>query len=443
MPSLQELRRDAREIFAAALKAADPIDATKRHLRTERSLLWIGERFYDLSQHERVFIVGAGKASGRMALALQGLLRERLSGGIVIVKRGYAVSAEKIDIVEAGHPIPDQAGVDATEKIIALLRQTGERDLVLCPISGGGSALLTAPVPGLSLEAKQRTTEALLQCGAAIQEINAVRKHISKVKGGRLAKLACPSALASLILSDVVGDPIAAIASGPTAPDPSTFGDCLELIKRYALGAKIPPFVRDFLAAGARGEVEETPKPGANVFDRIYNFVVGNNQLALSAARQKAEALGYHVLALSSSLEGEARGVAAEHAAIAKQIRSNGKPVGPPACVISGGETTVKVLGDGLGGRNQEFALSAAIEIEGLEGVVALSGGTDGTDGPTDAAGGVVDGTTLQRAKAKGLEARDFLDRNDSYHFLQATGDLLVTGPTFTNVMDIRLVLVA
>ncbi|HEU4344963.1 MAG TPA: glycerate kinase [Candidatus Binatia bacterium] len=443
MPSLQDLRRDAREIFAAALKAADPIDATQRHLRIEGNLLLIGERSYDLSQYDRLFIVGAGKASARMALALQELLGERLSGGIVIVKRGYAVSVENIDIVEAGHPIPDQAGVDATEKIIALLRQTGERDLVLCPLSGGGSALLTSPVTGISLEAKQRTTEALLQCGAAIQEINSVRKHLSKVKGGRMAKLACPSDLIALILSDVVGDPIDAIASGPTAPDPSTFKNCLEIIRRYALGAKIPGLVRDFLTRGTRGEVEETPKPGDDIFDRVHNFIVGNNQLALSAARQKAEALGYHALALSSSIEGEARVVAQDHAAIARQIRSSGKPVVPPACVISGGETTVKVLGDGLGGRNQEFALSAALEIADLEGVVVLSGGTDGTDGPTDAAGGIVDSTTLKRAKTKALEARDFLDRNDSYHFLQATGDLLVTGPTFTNVMDIRLVLVA
>lgn len=443
MLSLEQLRRHARDIFAAALEAADPVAATRRHLRIDENRLRIGGQIYDLSRYERLFVIGAGKASARMALAVHELLQQRIDGGVVIVKHGYAVAVDRLDVFEAAHPIPDQAGVDATEKIIGLLRQSRENDLVLCLISGGGSALLTCPVDGLGLEEKRQTTDALLHCGATIQEINALRKHLSKVKGGRLAVLASPSTVAALILSDVIGDPIDAIASGPTAPDPSTFADCLKIVERYSLAAKIPRPAMEYLARGERGEVEETPKPGAAVFDRVHNLIVGNNQIALSAARQRAEGLGYHAMVLSSSIEGEARKVAADHAAIAEQILDDGKPLAPPACIISGGETTVRVLGDGLGGRNQEFALAAAIELEGRDRVVVLSGGTDGTDGPTDAAGGVVDGTTIERARVLALDAGDFLRRNDSYHFLQATGDLLVTGPTFTNVMDVRLVLVA
>ncbi len=440
---LEQLRRDARDIFGAALEAADPITATKRHLSVDGDRLQIGPQVYDLSRYDRLFIIGAGKASARMGLAAHDLLQERITGGAVIVKQGYAVPVGKLDILEAAHPVPDQAGVEATAKIIELLRQTGgEKDLVLCLISGGGSALLTCPVDGVSLKEKRETTEALLRCGAAIQEINALRKHLSKVKGGRLAALASPSTLAALILSDVIGDPLDAIASGPTAPDPSTFDDCLQIVERYALKHKIPPAALEFLARGVRGEVEETPKPGSAAFDRVHNQIVGNNQIALSAARRRAETLGYQAMVLSSSIEGEAKEVAADHAAIARRVMSDGKPVNPPACIISGGETTVRILGDGLGGRNQEFALAAAIDLDGCERVVVLSGGTDGTDGPTDAAGGLVDGTTIQRARALGLDARDFLRRNDSYHFLHATGDLLVTGPTFTNVMDVRLVLV-
>jgi hydroxypyruvate reductase len=270
-----------------------------------------------------------------------------------------------------------------------------------------------------------------------------VRKHISKIKGGRLARLAHPATLVSLILSDVVGDDLDAIASGPTVPDSSSFADCLLVVERYELKEKIPPRVRAFLEAGAGGEVEETPKAGEPIFQHVRNVIVGNNRMAVEAARVKAEGLGYNTLALSSFIEGEAKVVAAAHAAIAKEIITTGNPIRRPACVLSGGETTVAVRGAGLGGRNQEFSLAAAAAIDGADGVVILSGGTDGTDGPTDAAGGVVDGTTLQRGRDKDLDAADFLRRNDSHTFLSAVGDLLVTGPTLTNVMDLRLVLIA
>jgi glycerate 2-kinase len=441
--SLSQQRHDARTIFEAALEASDPALAITRHLRLERETLWAGQRPYDLSQHAKICVIGAGKATAKMALALEELLGERLSGGLVIVKRGHTVRLRTLEIVEAGHPIPDQAGVDATKSIIDLLTRVGEKDLVICLVSGGASSLLCCPVDGLSLQDKQKTTEALLDCGARIQEINAIRKHISKVKGGRLAELARPATVLTLILSDVVGDPIDHIGSGPTAPDSSSFADCLSIIHRYGIATRVPQPVKKLLEKGAAGVIAETPKAGAPVFHKIQNLLVGNNQAALSAAKERAEALGYETVTLSSSIEGEARKVATDHAAMAKALRLDRARIRRPVCIVSGGETTVTIQGGGLGGRNQEFALAAAIELDGVERVVVLSGATDGTDGPTDAAGGIVDGTTVRRAREKGLDARDYLRRNDSYSFLKAVDDLLMTGPTLTNVMDVRLLLVS
>jgi glycerate 2-kinase len=443
MRSLKQLRQDARIIFEAGLEAADPVVSIRRHLRVDGPILDAGERVYDLTNYKNIYVVGAGKATAKMARAVEELLDERITGGIVIVKRGHTVPLRQLEVVEAGHPIPDQAGVNATETIVGLLRRTLETDLILCLISGGASALLASSRTGLSLQDKQQTTQALLNCGARIHEVNAIRKHISKVKGGRLAELAYPSTIVSLILSDVIGDAVDSIGSGPTAPDSSTFADCLSIIERYGVGEMIPGVVRRFLQKGAAGEATETPKAGDPIFHKVQNLIVGNNQSALLAAKESAEALGYHVLALSSSVEGEASKAALDHAAIAKDVLAGRGRVHRPACIISGGETTVTIEGDGLGGRNQEFALAAAVEIDGMEGVVVLSGGTDGTDGPTDAAGAIVDGTTLQRATEKGLDARDYLRRNDSYPLLKTIGDLLVTGPTLTNVMDLQLVLVA
>jgi hydroxypyruvate reductase len=302
---------------------------------------------------------------------------------------------------------------------------------------------MSCPVENLSLQDKQAMTRLLLDCGAKIHEVNAVRKHLSQVKGGRLAKLAYPATIVSLILSDVVGDPIDSIASGPTAPDGSTFLDCWRIVQRYGLAERIPRSVRDFLQRGLQGIANETPKPGDPLFEKVQNVIIGNNRTALLAAKERAEGLGFNTLILSGFIEGEAREAGGFHAAIAKEILTTGNPVRRPACVISGGETTVTIRGDGHGGRNQEFALAAAINIEGMDGAVMLSAGTDGTDGPTDAAGAIVDGNTVQRAKTQGLDAGDYLQRNDSYHFLEATDDLLITGPTFTNVMDLRLVLVS
>lgn len=440
MKPLAELRNDAMGIFQAGLRAADPFSAILRHVKFAGQQLQAGEKRYDLTRVSAIYAIGAGKASARMAQAMEQILGGRLSG-VVNVKYGHAVPLKAVKVNEAGHPLPDEAGVRGTREILRLLEHCDERSVVLFLISGGGSALLPCPAEGLTLDDKQRTTQALLDCGATIQEINAVRKHISRVKGGRLAKAAYPATVVSLILSDVVGDSLDSIASGPTVPDSSKFADCLRVIDRYRLHEMLPPAVRSYLQRGAEGELEETPKPNDPIFHRVQNLIVGSNRLALSAAKEKAEELGYRALILSSLIQGDTREAAGVHAAIGKEVVETGNPVPRPACIISGGETTVTICGGGLGGRNQEFALAAALGIAGSEGIVVLSGGTDGTDGPTDAAGAMADGTTVQRAKDKGLDPERHLETNDSYHFFRSLDDLLVTGPTFTNVMDLRLVL--
>jgi glycerate 2-kinase len=439
--SSAELRNDVMSIFQAGLNAADPVGAIHRHVNLAGDQLMVGETAYDLARYKELVAVGAGKASARMAQALEDLLGARLSGA-VNVKYGHGVPLKFIAITEAGHPLPDEKGVRGTLKILERLEPCDEESLVFFLISGGGSALLPCPADGLTLRDKQVMTQALLDCGATIQEMNALRKHVSRVKGGRLAKAAYPATVIALILSDVVGDALDSIASGPTVPDPYCFTDCLGVIDRYGIGDKIPPSVRQYLERGAAGEFEETPKAQDPAFQKVQNLIIGSNRLAMEAAKRKAEELGYRSLILSSLIQGETREAAALHAAIAKEIRATGHPVAPPACVISGGETTVTIRGNGLGGRNQEFALGAAIGIADSSGIVVLSAGTDGTDGPTDAAGAIVDGMTVQKARRIGLDAMQFLQDNDSYHFFQPLGDLLATGPTLTNVMDLHLLLV-
>lgn len=437
------LREHASEIFQAGLRAADPVEAVRRHVRVEGETLLVGEGSYNLAGLAGIHLVGMGKASAAMAPPLMELLGSRISGGVINVKYGHAKALSGIRVNEAGHPVPDEAGERGTKEIIAYLQGTGPDDLVFCLISGGGSALSPAPAQGLALEDKQAVTSRLLECGATIHEINAVRKHLSRVKGGQLAGRVYPSTLVSLLLSDVIGDDLDTIASGPTVPDRSTFADCLRILDRHGIREAIPGTALSHLEEGARGEIPETPKADDPAFADTRNVIVGSNAMAVEAARRKAEDLGYHALVLSSFIEGETRHVAAVHTAIAREILSTGNPIPKPACVISGGETTVTIQGEGKGGRNQEFALAAALKIRGLEDVVILSGGTDGTDGPTDAAGAVADGQTVDRGLAMGLDAEGHLTANDSYHFFQHLDDLLMTGPTFTNVMDLRLVLVA
>ncbi|MGB7297473.1 MAG: glycerate kinase, partial [Candidatus Aminicenantales bacterium] len=368
--SCDRIRKDALAIFQAGLKAVGAANAVGKHVRLENDILTVGDKSYDLANYGGIFVIGAGKASAEMARPLEEILEDRLCSGVVNVKYGHGRPLRRVEVIEAGHPVPDKAGLRGTEKIKETLRRTGDKDLVIFLLSGGGSALLPSPAPGLTLEDKQRLTQLLLESGADIREINAIRKHISAVKGGQLARLAFPSTLISLILSDVIGDRLDSIASGPTVPDSTTFQDGLRILEKYGLTRKIPAAVLDHLEKGARGEVEETPKLRDPAFVRTQNLIVGSNIQALRAAEEKAKALGYSCLILSSSIEGETREIARMHAALAREILTSGHPVRRPACLISGGETTVTIRGRGLGGRNQEFALAAAIAVEGLADVV-------------------------------------------------------------------------
>ena len=438
---MKNLRLDIRKIFDAGLKAADPGEAIRRTVKLTEKQLMIGDREYDLGSFDGVMVVGAGKAAASMTTALEGILGSYVTGGVITTKYGHGLALKVVSVTEAGHPIPDESGVRGSERILNLLESAGERDLILCVISGGGSALLPMPAGDISLHDKRKTTQVLLDCGADIHEVNTIRKHISGIKGGRLAEAAFPGTLVTFMLSDVIGDDPDVIASGPTVPDRSTFRDCIKIVDKYDLGEKLPHSVIEYLKSGVQGTEPETPKPGDLVFDRSLALVIGSCALSVSSAKQKAVELGYDTIILSSCIEGETREVAKVHAAIAKEILKSGNPVSAPGCVISGGETTVTIRGDGLGGRNMEFVLATAIEIDGLGGVTVLSGGTDGTDGPTDAAGAIADGSTVQTARARGLDAANYLRNNDSYHFFEATGDLLITGPTMTNVMDLRIFL--
>jgi glycerate 2-kinase len=440
---LARLRIDAQEVFKAGLEAVNPANAINKYLCLKDHRLTVGDIKYDLTKFEYIYVIGAGKASAAMAQGVEKLLGEKLNSGLINTKYDHGLPLRKIQLTESGHPVPDEAGFLGAQKIVELLEKTGQKDLVIFLISGGGSALLPYPAEGLSLEDKQKVTKTLLEVGANIHEINALRKHMSLVKGGRLARFAFPSTLISLILSDVIGDDLDSIASGPTIPDRSTFGDCLYILDKYHIRDRVPPVVVELMEKGAKGEIEESPKSGDPVFERTQNIIIGSNIQAVEAAKKKAHNLGYNTLILSTFIEGETKDVAKVHAALAKEILSSGNPIGRPACVISGGETTVTIHGKGLGGRNQEFALAAAIDIAGLKGVVVLSAGTDGTDGPTEAAGAIADETSVERAGKMGIDAERFLHENDSYHFFQSLGDLIITGPTHTNVMDLRLVLAA
>ena len=421
------LRKHARTIFQAALSAADPAGAVERYLKRR-----------DFSRFQNIYVVGAGKAGASMAQAAERVLGRRIAAGLLNVKYGYTAKLRRIELNECGHPVPDENGVAGAERIAGIAAGAGKDDLVICLISGGASALMPAPAEGITLEEKQATTRLLLASGANIHEINSIRKHISRIKGGQLARLAAPARVESLMLSDVIGDNLDVIGSGPTAPDASTFAGALGILDRYGIRERVPASVRERIEQGAGGAVPETPKPDDPVFARVRNTIVGSNRLALAAAATRARALGYRTLVLSSEIQGEAREIARMHAAIASEIARTGHPMKPPACVITGGETTVTLRGDGLGGRAQEFTLAAAIDIAGLENVVVFCAGTDGSDGPTNAAGAVADGQTLGRKP----DARRYLDRNDSYHYFEALDDLVITGPTNTNVMDACIVLV-
>lgn len=440
---VKEMRQHAREIFQAALKAVDPVEAILRHVKQVDDGLQIGAHRFKFEDYDRILVTGAGKAGAAMAKALEDLLGNRISDGVIVVKEGHGLPLQHVRLHEAGHPVPDDRGIRGAEDVLSLVKAAGERDLVICVISGGGSALLVAPAEGVTLADKQEVTRLLLACGADIHEINTVRKHLSRAKGGGLARLAYPATVVSLILSDVIGDDLNVIASGPAVPDTSTFADARDVFRKYDIWNQVPESVRKRFQRGVAGDIDDTPKAGDAVFQRCYFELVGTNIQALIAASKEARRKGYQSLILSSTVEGEAREVAKMFVAIAKEVRSSANPISAPACILCGGETTVTIQGEGKGGRNQEFALASAMIIDGMENIVVLGGGTDGTDGPTDAAGAVADGSTITRARATNLDPLDHLRRNDSYHFFQPLGDLILTGPTRTNVSDVYMVLVA
>jgi hydroxypyruvate reductase len=432
-------------VMAAALDAVDPARAVQQHLRRSGNTLHIGHRTIALDQVERVFVIGAGKAGVPMACATAEIIGERLSGGVVVTKEGHAENNilegfAHLQLLEAGHPIPDERGVAGTQQIIELLRGTTERDLVIALISGGGSALLTRPVDGISLADIQSLTGALLRCGATINEINTLRKHLDTVKGGGLARLAHPAPLTALILSDVVGNPLDVIASGPSVPDTTSFADALEILDRYNVASDIPSSILTYLYQGAAGEIRETPKPGDPTFDHVTNIVIGSNGQAAQAALETARSAGMNTLLLTTFLQGEAREAGRLIGSIARELAISGNPIARPACIVIGGETTVTLRGNGRGGRNQELALAAVPEIAGLSNIALVTLATDGGDGPTDAAGAVVTGETFTRAAALGLASTTYLARNDSYAFFAPLGDLLRPGPTQTNVNDLAFI---
>jgi glycerate 2-kinase len=435
-------RRQVVSVLEAALEAVDPAAAVRRFVRRDGNRLFIDGQTYDLDAFEHIYVVGAGKADAAMAQAIEELLGERITAGVVNVKYEHLLPTRLIELNEASHPVPDTAGVAGSQRIAEMLASAAKNDLVICLISGGGSALMTLPVEGITLDDMQALTEALLRAGANIVEINAIRKHLDQLKGGKLARLAAPARVVSLILSDVVGNPLDSIASGPTVPDTSTFADALQLLERYGLMGKVPASVEDVLERGARGEIADNPGKGDPLFERTQNVIVASNDLAAEAAQRAAEALGMNTLLLSTYVEGEAREVAKVLAAIAKEIRAAGRPVPVPACVVIGGETTVTLRGDGKGGRNQEMALAAAIAIQGMADVAIVCLATDGTDGPTDASGAYADGHTVSRARDLKLDPWAHLGRNDAYPFFSALDDLLLTGPTQTNVNDLAFVFV-
>lgn len=436
------LRADVWRIVQAALAAVDPTACVHRALRREGDRLRAGDHVYDLRRTRRVVVVGMGKAAARMAVAVEETLGDRISAGLVVTADGYRVPTRRVEVVEAGHPVPDARGLAAARRIAALVDGAGEDDLVIVLISGGGSALLTLPAEGLSLDDLAQVNALLLRSGAPIPEMNAVRKHLSQVKGGELARRAAPARVLALILSDVLGDPLDVIASGPTVPDPTTYADAERVLRGYGLWDEVPLSVQEHIAAGARGGLPETPKPGDPLFARVANVLVGTGRVAAEAARAEGEALGYQGLILTTTLAGEAREVGKVVAAVAREVVRFGRPVGRPGLLVAAGETTVTVRGPGKGGRNQELVLAAARGIAGIPGVVICALGTDGRDGPTDAAGGMVDGGTVARMQGRGIDAREALAQNDSYRALAAAGDLVVTGPTGTNVADLCLVLV-
>ena len=431
-----DYRKATRRILQEALAAVDPYRAVLKHLEFDGEVISIGSNVFRAKDFDRLSILGAGKAGFAMARACEEVLGDALSEGFIIVKEGHGGKLDKFEVFEGSHPLPSEKNYRGCKSLLERANAAGERDLVILLISGGGSALLPAPVEGVSLEDKLRTTKMLLECGATIGETNCIRKHLSQIKGGGLARALAPARIAALVLSDVIGDRLDTIASGPITADSSSFEDSWQIIRGYGLLDQLPPSVIEHIGLGREGKRRETLKEGDPIFEKVAPpVIVGNNSMALEAARKKAEEEGFEVLHLSSTLEGESRELAKFFCALARERFEKSRK--QPLLLLGGGETTVNVRGTGLGGRNQEFALACVRELSKLEGAFAIGFATDGTDGPCDAAGAHADWESMERASKAGLDPALYLENNDAYHFFEALGDLIKTGPTGSNVCDI------
>lgn len=441
------IRRIVLELLEEAVNASDPRIAIKKYLMlsNDRKTLKVGKATFKLKESGNLYVVGAGKASGAMTEEVEKLLGEEISEGCVSILRGTRnmFKTKIVELRESSHPIPGDDSVEATKRILTVVDKATPKDMILCLFSGGGSSLFSLPPPSVKLEDFEKVIQLLLKRGAPINDLNAVRKHISQVSGGGLAKITaskgCPTI--ALVLSDVVGDPLDVVAGGPTAPDTTTFKDAVEVLKRYDIWDTAPEAVKRQLVRGLNGEVPETPKHGSDVFSRVHNFVIGSCRQACYAANKKARELKMHSMVLSTMVQGEAREAGKITGSIAKELSKYDSPIKKPAAVIMGGETTVTVHGEGIGGRNQELALGASESIDRVTKVGIASMGTDGVDGPTDAAGAIVDGFTAMKAQTMNLSIGEYLSRNDSNAFFRKLGDgLIMTGPTGTNVNDIIIV---
>ncbi|TMI06533.1 glycerate kinase [Candidatus Bathyarchaeota archaeon] len=437
-------RRVIAEALSQALSTANPQTILRSKVKLRGNILGVATLSLRLSEFRRVLVIGGGKASASMALEIERILDDWITGGSVNIP-AYTKpwpESSRIDFNPANHPVPSEEAVRGVRDMLELVGQPSRDDLVICLISGGGSALMPLPFPGLRLSDKQKTTRLLLKSGASIDEINAVRKHLSEIKGGQLAEKLYPAMVVSLIISDVVGDKLESIASGPTVPDDTTYSDAYNVLKRRGLWPRVPKSVRNHIQKGKERRSPETPKEKSWVFKRVHNILIGTNKESCKAATRALAKRGYHALILSTRLQGEAKEAGKVLSSIVSEIRENRHPIAPPAAIIAGGETTVTVRGKGLGGRNQELVLSTALSIRGMPGVVVSSIGTDGIDGPTDAAGAVADGATVERGLKKRLYADAFLRDNNSYPFFKKLNDLVITGPTGTNVNDITIAII-
>jgi glycerate-2-kinase len=437
-PKIQKSRALALQSLQYAVNKVDPTHLLNAKIQVQKGILKIENHQYNLSEFSHVYIVGGGKASGKMAQAMEELLGPHLTAGVVIVPYGAKQKTRLIKIQEANHPVPDQNGVEGTKQIVSIAEQAGVDDLLICLLSGGGSSLMPFPKNGVSLQDKQEITSAILKSGAPITQVNIVRKHLSEFKGGWLAKKAFPATVLNLVLSDVMGDPLDSIASGPTVPDNSTFSDAKAVLENYHLWDKAPVSIQNLLADGIAGKVDETPKPNDTAFHKVHNIIIGNNKTAATAAIEYLSSKGLNTVLLPNLMEGEAREVGA---ALSQFACSDKLPFPKPVGIVAGGETTVTVKGTGKGGRNQELALSAALSLPEFDECVVATFSTDGVDGPTDAAGAVLDGYTLKRAKGQGLNPEVFLAENSSYGFFKQISDLIFTGATSTNVNDLCVII--